>query len=243
MLLHDTHLHLDLYNKQIQEIVKEIDNNHIFTIAVTNLPILYEKLKKQINSENIKIALGFHPELITQYNKYVDVMWKYINESRFIGEVGLDFINTTSKDYEIQISFFKKLIELCDKIGNKVLTVHSRASEEEVISILPNSFNGKIVLHWYSGSLKNIDLAINKGCFFSINYPMLFSKNGRKIIEKIPIDRLLLESDGPLIRIEERTFRPIDLNKTISKLAMLKNIGEIKLSEILAQNLDCLLKL
>ena len=55
--------------------VNEIERNHIFTIAVTNLPILYSKLKNRINSKFIRPALGFHPELLFQYQKYIPDMF------------------------------------------------------------------------------------------------------------------------------------------------------------------------
>ena len=45
----DTHFHLDLFDS-FSDIVKEIDDNQIYTIAVTNLPVLYTKLKSKINN-------------------------------------------------------------------------------------------------------------------------------------------------------------------------------------------------
>lgn len=41
--------------------------------------------------------------------------------------------------------------------------------------------------------------AIELGCLFSVNEYMLNSSNGRSIVQKIPVDRLLLESDAPFI--------------------------------------------
>ena len=57
----------------------------------------------------------------------------------------------------------KELIEKCNSIGNKILTVHSRGSANEVLSIIGDKFNGKIIMHWYSGTLKNLQKAIKPG--------------------------------------------------------------------------------
>ena len=241
--LHDTHLHLDLYNKQIPEIIEEIEENRIFTIVVTNLPVLFEKLKTKTNSKYIHLALGFHPELVFEYKKYIDKMWAYLNETIYIGEVGLNLKDVTPNDYHLQIHFFKKLLGLCDSLGNKVLSVHAKGSENEILNMLPNNFNGKIIHHWYSGSLKNLDIAVNKGGYFSVNYQMLNSKKGQMIVNRIPEDRLLLESDGPFIKINNRVFRPVDLETVASKLSSLKNIEKNRLMEILARNLNTLLNM
>ena len=64
--LYDTHIHLDLFKNQ-DELIKEIEDNKIYTIAVTNLPILFTKLNNRLSSKYIKPALGLHPELLFEY--------------------------------------------------------------------------------------------------------------------------------------------------------------------------------
>lgn len=241
MLLHDTHFHLDLYNKQVPEIVKEIDANRIFTIAVTNLPVLFERLKKRVNSKYIRVALGFHPELISKYHDQTEKMWSCINQTKFIGEVGLDLKDANPNVIKMQTNFFEKLLDICNSKGGKILSVHSRGSENEILSMMPNDFNGKVILHWYSGSLKNLDKAIDKDCYFSINYQMLCSNKGQKIIGYIPNNRLLLESDGPFVEIKNRPFRPTDLDEVVLKLSDVRNIKKKSLMEELSRNLNELL--
>ena len=53
--LHDTHFHLDLYNDDIPQIIEDIEMLASYTIAVTNLPPLYSKLNKTINSKYIRV--------------------------------------------------------------------------------------------------------------------------------------------------------------------------------------------
>ena len=95
--LYDTHFHLDLQKDRTAAIC-EIEENQIYAIAVTNLPDLYRKEAVEIKSKYIRIALGFHPELIHQYQKQIPLMWELLPEVRYIGEVGLDLVN---KSYEI----------------------------------------------------------------------------------------------------------------------------------------------
>ena len=233
--LHDTHFHLDLYD-DMPKIIEEIEEREIYTIAVTNLPPLYSKLNNKIQSKYIRVALGFHPELVEQYRKYINQMWKYLDNVKYIGEVGLDLKRKSHIDCKNQIQFFEELIHRCNSIGGKIISVHSRGSEEEVLSILGDDFNGCIILHWYSGALKHLDDAIRKRFYFSVNYAMLQSTKGKKIIERIPENKILIESDGPFVKINKKIIYPRDLEKTIRILAKLKHLKFLEMENILSQN-------
>ncbi|MDD3323194.1 MAG: TatD family hydrolase [Paludibacter sp.] len=233
--LYDTHFHLDLQKSKV-EAIAEIEQNKIYTIAVTNLPPLYEKLKNEIDNKYVRVALGFHPELLNQYQKYIPQMWSLLSEAKYIGEVGIDL--KTSKDSKnLQISFFEELITRCNNYGNKVLTIHSRLAAHEVVSIIGGNFNGKIILHWYSGSKQVLMNAINNGYYFSINYAMLNSESGRKVVENIPNDKLLIETDSPFVNIEGTKYSQlIQIKKTIEILAQFKNISIDELKILLWNN-------
>lgn len=240
-LSHDTHLHMDLY-EDMPCLIKEIEQNKIYTIAVTNLPVLFEKLNNKIQNKYILLALGFHPELISEYKSNIPQMWQYLSNTKYIGEVGLELRNASIEDKNNQIDFFKELIQRCDEIGNKVLSVHSKGSEKEILSIIGSKFNGNVILHWYSGALKNLEKAIKYGYYFSINYSMVISNKGRKIIELIPNEKLLIESDGPFIKMKNKIFRPKDLNEIIVELAKLKKITTSDMKNILHKNFKQLLQ-
>jgi TatD DNase family protein len=233
--LHDTHLHLDLYD-DIPNLINEIEELDINVIAVTNLPILYENLCKKVHSNNIQIALGFHPELIFEYEKYIPMMWKYFENAKFIGEVGLDFSKKNEHARVKQIDFFTELISKCDSYTNRIISVHSRKAENEVLNIIGNNFRSSIIHHWYSGSIKTLVKAINFGHYFSINLNMVNSNKGRNIIKKIPIDRILLESDGPFIKLNNKPFRPSSLNKIVESISELHSISQIEMEGVLHKN-------
>jgi TatD DNase family protein len=220
--LYDTHYHLDL-QKSRNEMLDEIERYMIYVIAVTNLPPLYEKLKKEIDSKYIRIALGFHPELLNQYSKYISDMWRLLPEVKYIGEVGID-LKTQKESKKLQTTFFEELIERCDKIGNKILTVHSRMAASDVLSIIGDKFNGKIILHWYSGTEAIQKQAVNAGYYFSVNHSMLCSDSGRKVIMNIPDNKMLIETDSPFTFIDKQIFRPIQIPAIIEGIAKVKNV-------------------
>ena len=143
------------------EILSSIEKSKIYTIAVTNTPSVFKfsyDLTK--NKKYIKAALGLHPELVHQRAVELMLFKKYIKLTRYIGEVGLDFSprNLSSKNKQIKI--FEQIIKICADAGDKILTIHSRRAEKEVINIIGDNFSGKVILHWYSGSIKNLEKAL-----------------------------------------------------------------------------------
>jgi len=237
--LYDTHFHLDLF-KSKDEIIKSIEEFQIYTIAVTNLPVLFKKLKGTLSSKYIRPALGFHPELLFQYKHHIPQMWDLLNESRYIGEVGLDF--KTGTDFkELQISFFTELVERCNSFGDKILTIHSRQSAKEVVSIIGGSFNGKVILHWYSGNKSTLQHAINNGYYFSINYAMVKSNSGKELIKLIPLERMLLETDAPFIKFNSKPFTPIEIKHIVDELSVILGLDYMKMTSILWSNFKTLI--
>jgi TatD DNase family protein len=232
--LYDTHFHLDLQESKT-EIIKEIEYNKVYTIAVTNLPPLYEKLNKETNSKYIRVALGFHPELISQYQKYVPDMWRLLPEAKYIGEVGID-LKTGKESKHLQVSFFEELIERCSEMENKILSVHSRMAASEIVSIIGDSFKGKVILHWYSGTKQVQMQAINNGYYFSVNYAMVCSNSGKKIINNTPNDKILIETDSPFTQINKQMFCPSYIGKIIEKIAEVKRENTDYMQDVLWNN-------
>jgi TatD DNase family protein len=238
--LYDTHFHLDLFESR-EKIIEEIETNQIYTIAVTNLPSLFTKLKDSISSKFIRPALGFHPELLDQYKHHIPQMWPLLNETKYIGEVGLDF--KTGKAYkELQISFFSELIERCNILGNKILTIHSRQSANEIVSIIGAEFKGKVILHWYSGNKSTLIKAIDNGYYFSINYSMVNSNSSKELIKLIPLERLLLETDAPFVKFNNKPFSMLGIKDIVKELASILNLDHEKMATILWANFKTLIK-
>ena len=194
--LFDTHYHLDLQKNRMASI-REIEEKQIHTIAVTNLPDLYRKESVEIASKYIRFALGFHPELIHQYKSHTSLFWDLLPEVRYIGEVGLDLVDKTYQ--KEQESFFCELVERCRYDSKKVFTIHSRQAVDKVLDTLGDNYRFKAILHWFSGSRKELEGAIERGCYFSINGAMMRSKRFVGLLPLIPSDRILLETDSPFI--------------------------------------------
>lgn len=213
--LYDTHFHLDLQKDSVAAI-RDIEENLIYTIAVTNLPDLYRKETAEIKSKYIRIALGFHPELVHQYTKQIPLMWELLPVVRYVGEVGLDFVDNTYQ--QEQVAFFSELIERCRCDPNKIITIHSRQATGNVLELLGDDFRFKAILHWFTGSRDELIDAINKGCYISVNSAMLRSKRFINLLPLIPSKRILLETDSPFINFENSHIRTLQSISSMLKM-------------------------
>lgn len=198
----DVHCHFDMADNPIRYI-SENENKKIITIGMTNLPSHFRLGIEHIREyKYIRLALGLHPLRANDHKKEYSNFRKYVNETSYIGEVGLDFSPEGFRTKEIQIKSFEFVLD-CIKGQKKIISLHSRRAEKEVLEMISNRSIETAIFHWYSGSLNVLDKIINCGFFLSINSAMLNSKNGREIIAKIPKELILTETDYPFIEKAE----------------------------------------
>ena len=240
----DTHCHLDLFNG-IHKSPEIEDKLPIKTITVTNSPNFYEPNTLLFSGlNNIRVALGMHPELISKFPKPVSLFEKYIGTTKYIGEIGLDGSKDYEKTFDLQIQAFESILSVVKVSGNKILTIHSRHAAKKTIELLQKHLSGsncKIILHWFSGSLIELKQAIDYGYFFSINHKMINSNKGKEIIVKIPKDRLLTETDAPFTFDNKVSNRLSSLEGTIKGVAEIKNTSYIEIKSLVFSNFKNLL--
>ena len=205
----DTHCHIDLY-KSPEKILQECEKAGITVLAMTNLPSHFEMGYPHVQPyKKIRLALGMHPLYAPQHIKEFPLFVKNFSKTSYIGEIGLDFSREGYSTKELQIDTFKKIL---DKVSSekKILSLHSRRAEKEVLNLLIEKNIKGAVFHWYSGPLGLIDKIVTGGYYFSVNPAMLKSESGRKIINRIEPTKILAETDGPFTEIDGRPTKPSD---------------------------------
>ena len=205
----DAHCHLDLYKEPLA-VADEIEREGIHTIAVTNSPSVFSFTKKLAESrEYLHPAIGLHPQLVRERHKEIDLLLSLIDETNFVGEIGLDYTTKDLSERKLQQMIFSRILEKCAERGNKTLTVHSRRAAKDVIDMIGPNFPGSVILHWFSGSERELETAINYGMYFSVNTEMITSKKGKILIKKMPKNKVLTETDGPFVLVNDGPARPI----------------------------------
>lgn len=235
----DLHCHLDLYPNPL-ELAHIVNKRCEFTLLVTTSPKAWIATSERMQSfTNIKTALGLHPEIAHLKYDELSLFVENIKQTRFIGEIGLDGSKRYKETFGIQTEIFEKVIAECNSQGNKIISIHSRGAVKEVLNVLVKYPNcGKPILHWYSGNLKDLSIAIKLGCRFSIGMKMIRSKKGLEIVKRIPKELILLETDGPFVKMDNDDFLyPWDTRNIIPYLCEIWEVSSDKCSEILRKNL------
>lgn len=215
----DSHCHLDLYDHPSEELDRA-ESGEVGLLTVTNAPFVFPACRDLVaRRTNVWVAVGLHPELVGKYAPQIDYLIAYLDETRFVGEVGIDYRVTDTATHQTQRRTFERIVEASDAKENTVMSVHSRGAEADVVAIIGNCFRGTPILHWYSGALKNLDVAQKQGCYFSINTAMLASKNGKKLASRMDQSRVLTETDGPFAKYNGLRARPADVPDVIERLA------------------------
>lgn len=229
----DTHCHLDLFEK-IKERVTEEDLLGIKTITVTNAPRFYRPNQDLFRAcSNIRVALGFHPQLVQHYKDDLNIFESLIDQTKYIGEIGLDGSKEYQSTYTIQLGIFRGILVALAGTEGKVVTMHSRNAAAEVIELLSKQQarkRNKFILHWFTGTLNELRQAIKIGCYFSVNHKMVSGEKGRRLIEEIPQDRLLTETDAPFTISGGFSSRIKSLETTIQELSLIRKTtpGEMR---------------
>ena len=242
--MHDAHVHLDFMTngEAVAEAARAAETG---LFAVTVRPSDYAAAQARFGAfHNVRVGVGAHPWWADSLDE-VDraLLGELVRDTRFVGEVGLDFGKRYGATRDLQFDVFSSIARTCGECGGKVLSIHSVKAAAEVLDVL--SASGALescacVFHWYSGPSDQLKRAIDAGCYFSIGARMLATAKGREYVKAIPAKRLLLETDAPPGQGVEYTYAQIEreLDPVVQAIAALKGEGA---AELLDDTFNCLM--
>ena len=239
----DAHFHFDLF-KDSAQILAELEATKVKTIAVTNAPsVFHHTLKLAQRTPFLLPAVGLHPELVATHSRELPSMWPMLDQTRFVGEIGLDYVTSDLENRRVQKDVLSQIVERCAAYGDKILSVHSRRSATDVISTIGDRFPGKVILHWFSGTRRELERAIAFGFYFSVGPTMVRSKTGLTLLAAMPGDRVLTETDGPFVETGGRPARPSDIAMVIREISQLWGQPPDETKAIVSRNFESLTSL
>jgi len=116
--------------------------------------------------------------------------------------------------------------------------IHSRGAWQDCFQMTKDAGIEKAVFHWYSGPIEILDKIIENGYLVSCTPALEYSRELRSVIEKTPLERILVETDSPVRYKSQHPYNaePKHVLKTLFCLAKLKNITIINAEEITTSN-------
>ncbi len=210
-MLIDTHIHLDdsRYDNDFDNLLNRAKANNVikFIIPGADPKTLDKAVALAEKYDEIYFAVGIHPYDMDAFDE-LDFT-RYITHPKCIavGECGLDYYRLEGSDEEKkseklrQKKIFRAQIAIA-KTYKKPLIVHIRDASSDSKELLLEEDASKVggVLHCYNADEQLLSLS-KQGFYFGIGGVITF-KNARKLINvlpKIPLENLLIETDGPYL--------------------------------------------
>lgn len=201
-MIFDTHAHYT--DEQFED--RDILLPQIHKEGVSEIITCGTDIKSSIDSIELSkkypfvyAAVGFHPEELTRIDVDIPALKNLITERVVaIGEIGLDYY-WNKENKEKQKDGFIRQILLAKELGLPVI-VHDREAHGDTLEIL-KEYKPKGVLHCFSGSAEMAKEIIKLGMYIGVGGVVTFknAKNLPEVIENIPLDRILLETDAPYL--------------------------------------------
>ena len=250
MKLFDSHAHVcdEKFNEDRKEILESIRNSNIsnFVEVGYSLKSSMDAVKLSKDYDFIYSAIGISPNDIPQD---IETMWKELEEIRkiakenklvAIGEIGLDYYwNKENKD--IQKELFIKQIEIANEMELPIV-IHSRDAWIDTINILKeNKVEKSGIFHCCQLNLELIKNALELGYYISLAGPITFKnvKNAKEILEIIPLDKLLIETDSPYLTPEPNRGKrnnPQNVEYVARKIAEIKGMDIEEIAKRTVEN-------
>ncbi len=140
-----------------------------------------------------------------------------------IGEVGLDYWKVQDPtERELQRQIFSLFIDLALEV-DLPLNVHARSCGRQTIALLIERGATRVQMHAFDGRAAKALPALEAGYFFSIPASVVRSPQKQKLVRRLPLEQLLIETDSPV-----RGPPPQPLNEPANARISLQAIAEIK---------------
>ena len=251
MKFFDNHAHLDdeRFNEDRDEIIVKIHNDEIDKFVSAGYSLESSKKSIELSKKHnfIYSTCGISPNDIPQNE---EELWKELAEIKkiakenkkvvAIGEIGLDYHwNTENK--ELQKRAFVEQIKIANEL-NLPIQIHTREAVVDTLEILKqNNVNKKGIFHCCPLNRELVKEGLKLGFYISFAGPVTFknSKNATEIIEMVPNDKMLIETDSPYLSPEP--FRgkrndPRNVKFIVKKIAEVKNLTIEEVANITYEN-------
>jgi TatD DNase family protein len=198
----DSHIHLSdpVYRSEINFILKQMEFLKIKACCVsTNVTNSLETLSLSKQSSLVLPFIGIHPEYANDdLEKIIDLIELNQNNISGIGEIGLDptYVKNTD-DTKKQIQVFESLLSSAEKF-HKPVSIHSRKSLDDIFEIMTSYDAKHALLHWFDGSKKQLQKAMDMGFFVSFGPVTIYANDKQTLLSKAYPSKILVETDGPV---------------------------------------------
>ena len=198
----DAHIHLSdpEYSNEMPIILKSMERIKLRACCVSeDYQSSQRSLDLGLRSRLVLPFVGIHPQNANDdLEPVITLIDKNSQQIAGIGEIGMDKTYVSdSEGLQRQEKVFRNMLSIAEKL-RKPVSIHSRATLDNILEILPSYSISGILLHWFAGSKKQLKTAMELGHFVSYGPSMVYAKDKQVLLAQTNNDRILVETDGPV---------------------------------------------
>ena len=206
----DSHCHLDMdeYRQDLDQVIHRAAQHGVRGILTIGIDLPSSNSAVMIASRygSVRATVGFHPheaEKATPTTLSALAALAADNAEEVVGwgEIGLDYVKQYAP-LEIQRQVFRRQLQMARELKLPVI-IHDREAHDDCLRIIREEgpFDDGGVMHCFSADL---DFALRMiDCNFHISIPGIVTykkaEEMQEVAAKVPIERLLVETDGPFL--------------------------------------------
>ncbi|MEM7009448.1 MAG: TatD family hydrolase [Thermodesulfobacteriota bacterium] len=251
-MLIDSHAHL-VSLEDISEVLQRAKENNIEKIVSisSDIPSTKDTIELSLEHDYIFATTGVHPHNAAQMSDQVLAgIDQYAEHERVvaIGETGLDYFYMNSEK-DIQINSFTQQIRMSKK-HSLPLIIHVRDAHEDMLQILSDEdlADPPGVIHCFTGDYETAAKYLDLGFYISFSGIVTFKRSEelRDAAEKIPTDRILIETDSPYLAPVPHRGKPNEpsyVQHVAETVAEVRGISFEQLAELTKENAERLFRI
>ena len=247
-MLIDSHAPLEMqeFKKDLEAVIQRAKGSgveYIFTVG-TEKKDWKRAVEIADSHPSIYAILGVHPHNAKEIDDQTYPTLRELcrnGKVKAYGEIGLDFFRNLSPR-DIQLKRFREQIGLAKELDLPIV-IHDREAHRETLEILKSEKAEESggIIHCFSGDYEMAKACLDMGFYISIPGSITFKKaeGSREIVERIPLESLLVETDAPFLTPEPfrgKRNEPSYVRYTAQKVAEIKKVSFEKVAEITTQN-------
>ena len=239
MPLLDAHAHVDQFGRAWPAALEQIRARRIVTLAVSMDVASWEATRALAADEPLVVpSLGIHPWEAPRWHRRLGELEPLLAAAPMLGEVGLDrrFVKDAGA-WGPQEEVFVFFLDAARRTG-KLLNLHTSGAEARVAELLAAHGVERAVVHWYNGPMRPLAALAEMGAFFTVGVELLVSERIARVAGRIPLDRLLVETDNPggWAWLTGEPGTPALLERVVARLAEVRGLAPGELGGILDAN-------
>ncbi len=255
MHLIDTHCHISHLNKGQKAVIDRALKAGVtkFVNVTCKLEELHTSLDLAKQYDFIWSTAGIHPTMLTDNMERDLAIVRELAKSEekvvAVGEIGLDYYHDKFP-HDQQEAFFVAQLNIARELGLPAI-IHLRSSKnpggnEEVfvdaLQILEREDFSNGVAHCFSGNMIEAEKLLDLGLMISFTGIITYQNNEelRKVVNMVPLDRMMLETDSPYLTIESRKGQgePAYVKDIADKVAEIKGVPYEEVARITTANAE-----